>query len=271
MKFRTGIILAGLIFCLFMPCVSLAGVSVPSGLTYEKEAPPGGTYKGAIQLINTGKGPQEVKIYQTDYLFYSDGSNIYGEPGKDARSNADWITFSPRRLTIPPKGTAQVNYTLEVPDDKALVGTYWSMLMVEGISSSSPEAVKKEKGVISMGITQIIRYGLQMITQIGDTGTHKLKFVKTKILKTDDKRILQIDMENIGERLLRPALWAELYDEKGRSVGKFEGGKLRIYPGTSVKFRIDLSRVPKGTYKAMVVADCGGDDLFGATYTLKFE
>lgn len=271
MKFRTGIILAGLIFCLFMPFVSVAGVSVTSGLTYEKEAQQGGTYRGVIQLRNNGDVPQEVKIYQTDYLFFCDGSNIYGEPGKDPRSNADWITFSPRRLTIPPKGTANVDYIVQVPDDKALVGTYWSMLMVEGISSSSPEASRREKDKITVGISQVIRYGVQMRTQIGDTGTRKLKFLKTRLLKEDKGRILQLDIENIGERLLRPALWAELYDEKGRSVGKFEGGKLGVYPSTSVRFRIDLSRAPKGTYKAMVVADCGDDDLFGATYTFKFE
>ena len=271
MKTKTGIILMGLFFCLIMPCVSVAGVSVTSGLTYEKEAQVGETYRGVIQLRNTGEEPQEVKIYQTDYLFFCDGSNIYGEPGKDPRSNADWITFSPRRLTIPPKGTANVDYIVQVPDDKALVGTYWSMLMVEGISSSSPEASRREKDKITVGISQVIRYGVQMRTQIGDTGTRKLKFLKTRLLKEDKGRILQLDIENIGERLLRPALWADLYDEKGKSIGKFEGAKLRVYPTTSVRFRIDLSQVPKGKYKALVVADCGGDDLFGATYTLKFE
>jgi hypothetical protein len=271
MKYRTGIILAGLIFYLFMPCVSVAGVSVTSGLTYEKETQPGEKYKGAIQLRNNGDVPQEVKIYQTDYLFYADGSNIYGEPGKAPRSNADWITFSPRRLTIPPKGTSKIDYTVQAPDDKPLVGTYWSMLMVEGISSSSPEASGRKKDKATIGISQVIRYGVQMRTQIGDTGTRKLKFLKTRILKEDKERILQLDIENIGERLLRPVLWVELYDEKGQSVGKLEGGKLGVYPATSVRFRIDLSQVPKGTYKAMVVADCGDDNLFGATYTFKLE
>lgn len=271
MRSKTGIILLGLFFWLIMPWASVAGVSVTSGLTYEKGAQVGESYQGTIQLKNTGEGPQEIKIYQTDYLFFYDGRNIYGEPGKDPRSNADWITFSPHRLTIPPKGTAQVGYTVQVPDDQTRRGTYWSMLMVEGISPASPEAAKQKKDKITVGISQIIRYGLQMITQIGDTGARKLKFVKTKVLKTGDKRILQIDIENIGERLLRPSLWVDLYDLKGRSFGKFEGGKLGIYPNTSVRFRIDLSRVPTGTYKVLVVADCGGDDLFGATYTLKFK
>jgi hypothetical protein len=271
MEFRTGLTLASLFIYLLLPCVSMAGVSVTSGLTYEKETQPGGTYRGTIQLRNNGDMPQEVKIYQTDYLFFSDGRNIYGEPGKDPRSNADWITFSPHRFTIPPKGTSQVNYTLEVPDDKSLTGTYWSMLMVEGISSSSPEASRPKKDTIKVGISQVTRYGAQIRTQIGDTGARELKFVKTRLLKEDKKRILQLDIENIGERLLRPDLWVDLYDEKGKSIGKFKGGKLGVYPATSVRFKIDLSQVPKGTYKAMIVADCGDDDLFGATYTLKFQ
>ena len=271
MRSKTGRVFLVLLFCLIMPSVSVAGVSVPGGLTYEKEAHPGRTYKGAIQLINTGEGFQEVKIYQTDYLFYSDGRSIYGEPGKDPRSNADWINFNPHRLIIPPKGTAQVNYTVNVPNNETLTGTYWSMLMVQDVSKASPEITKNEKAIVTVGITQTMRYGIQIITNVGDTGARKLKFVKTKVLKTDDKRILQIDMENIGERWIRPSLWAELYNEKGLSVGKFEGGKSRIFPGTSVRFKVDLSQVPEGKYKALVVADCGGDDLFGATYTLKFE
>jgi len=271
MKFRLQIILAGLIFYLLTPQISVAGVSVTSGLTYEKEIQAGETYRGVIQLRNTGEAPQEVKIYQTDYLFFCDGRNIYGEPGKDPRSNADWITFSPHRLTIPPKSTAQVNYNVKVPDDETLVGTYWSMMMIEGLSLNSPEAGRQEKDKVTVGINQVIRYGAQMRTQISNTGTRKLKFIKTKLLKDDKGRILQLDIENIGESLLRPSLWIDLYDQKGRSIGKFKGGKLGIYPTTSVRFRIDLSQVPKGTYKALVVADCGGDDLFGATYTLNFK
>ena len=271
MKPRTEIVLACLLFCLIMPSVSLAGVSVTSGLTYEKEAQVGETYQGIIQLKNAGEESQEVKIYQTDYLFFCDGRNIYGEPGKDARSNADWITFRPNRLTIPPKGTSHVSYTVKVPYNDTLVGTYWSMLMIEGISSSSPESVRPEKDKVKLGLSQVIRYGAQIITQIGDTGARKLKFIKTRLLKEDEARVLQLDIENTGERLLRPSLWAELYDQKGRSVGKFEGGKARIYPTTSVRFRIDLSRAPKGKYKTLIVTDCGGDTLFGATYTLEFQ
>lgn len=271
MRSKTDTVFLILIFCLIMPCVSAAGVSIPSGLTYTKEIQPGSMYDGTIQLMNTGNESQEVRIYQTDYLFYSDGKSIYGEPGEDPRSNADWITFSPHRLIIPPKSTAQVNYTVSVPDNENLAGTYWSMLMAEEVAQAAPEIKKDENALVSVGIRQTMRYGIQLITNIADTGTRKLKFAMTKVLKADNKRILQVDMENIGERWLRPSLWAELYNEKGISIGKFEGNKLRIYPGTSARFKIDLSSVPGGTYQVLVVADCDDDDLFGASYTLQFK
>lgn len=271
MKTRTIIFCAALLFSVLVPYVAEAGVSIVGGLTHKKEAQIGKTYKGTISIRNTGDEPQEVRVYQTDYLFFFNGSDIYGQPGKDPRSNANWLIFNPHRMIIPPNGTATVNYTVKVPNDPNLVGTYWSMIMVEGIPKSSPLSSQPEKGKTKIGIMQVMRYGIQMVTHIGDTGERKLKFLNTKLLRETERKVLQVDMENIGQRWLITSLWVELYDENGAHLGKFEGGKRRIYPGTSVRLKVDLSSVPKGNYKAMVVADCGGDYIFGANYTLKFE
>jgi len=202
-----------LVFILFlMSAQTEAEVGISSGLSQEREAQIGETYRDTIIIRNNGNRPQEVKIYQTDYLFFSDGTNIYGEPGKDLRSNANWITFSPHRLIIPPKETATINYTINVPDDKSLMGTYWSMMMVEGIGEEHPEAsTHPEEGKVLLGITQVVRYGIQIITHIEDTGSRELKFTETKLLaKEDEGRIFQIDLENTGERWLVPLLWVEL-------------------------------------------------------------
>jgi hypothetical protein len=168
-----------------------------------------------------------------------------------------------------------VNYTITVPketDTNKLVGSYWSMLMVEGIQKGSAESSLPPKDAkAQMGIMQTIRYGIQLVTTILQTGTKKIQFNSTKIIKKeDDKRILQIDIENIGEIAMRPDVYVELFNEQGASLGKFPGVKFRIYPGTSVRQSIDVSSVAQGTYKALVVVDAGGDDVFGSQYTLKF-
>ena len=188
------------------------------------------------------------------------------------RSNAKWLSFSPNRMIIPSESTMTVNYTMKVPaGDPNLAGTYWSMLMVEEIPETSPESSQAEEITPQVGITQIIRYGIQMVTHIEDTGERKLEFLETKLLRKEDKRILKVDIGNTGQRWLRSSLWVELYDDTGRYIGRFENDRRRIFPGASVRFKIDLSNVPKGSYQSLVVADCGGDDIFGTNLTLKFD
>ena len=268
MKSRTLMLFLSLLIFVLVPCVAESRISIMGGLTHETQVKAGEAYKGVIFIQNTGDEPQEVRVYQKDYLFFFDGRNIYGDPGKDPRSNAKWITFSPQRLTIPPQQRSQVNYSVKVPDERQLLGTYWSMIMVEEMGKGLSDEVKQEKDKVTMGIRVVVNYGIQMVTHIGDTGTHQLKFLNTQLIKRDGERSLQVDLENTGERWLRPLLLVDLHDEKGVYVGRFEGERFRIYPGTSVRYKVDLKALPKGTYKALVVADCGEDYVFGANYTL---
>ena len=144
--------------------------------------------------------------------------------------------------------------------------------MVEGIAKGSAEsAANKDPKKSQMGIRQTIRYGIQIATHIAGTGQKKINFMDTKLLPNENgKRMLQIDIENAGELYIRPDVYVELFDEKGVSKGKFPGVRYRLYPGTSVRQLIDISAVSAGTYKAIVVVDAGGEDVYGAEYTLKF-
>ncbi len=271
MKLKAYCIFALITGVTLLPFGAAFGITIVGGLTHERSANPGETYQGAIFVKNKDNEPREVKFYQTDYLFFADGTNVFGEPGKTARSNAKWISFKPKRLVILPKESVPVNYTIQVPKDETLTGTYWSMLMVEEIPKGSSESSQAAEDQMQVGICQVLRYGVQMVSHIGNTGTRKLKFFNTKLLKESGKRILRVDIENTGTRWLRPLLWVELYSEKGGYIGRFEGERLRICPGTSVRHRIDLSKVSEQTYKALVVADAGEDAIFGAKYTLKLE
>lgn len=272
LKMFSKFFLVFLSLSLLLPFITEATVAIIGEFVHERSVENAEAYQGIIFVRNFGEEPKEIKVYQTDYLFFFNGTNIYGEPGKDPRSNAKWISFSPSRLTIPAKTTSAVSYTVKVPtsEDKTLPGTYWSMLMVEPISQDSPEVANPEKGKIKAGIRQNARYGIQMVTNLGNTGSRELKFLNTELLREKEKRILRIDIENVGERFLQPRLWVEIYKEE-TYIGRFEAGIRRTYPGTSVRFKIDLSGMPKGEYQALIVADCGGDDVFGMTHTLKLK
>lgn len=254
---------------------AVAQISVVGELSNDKEAYPGERYEGAVNVRNDSNEPQEVKIYQTDYMFFRDGTNTYGEPGTMPRSNAKWITFSPSFVTVPPLSTVAVSYYVDVPQDtpaRKLVGSYWSMLMVEGIAKGSAEsAAQKDPKKTQMGIRQTIRYGIQIATHIAQTGSKKISFVDAKLIPDEKgKRYLQVDLENTGELWIRPDVYVELFNDQGVSKGKFTGARYRMYPGTSVRQMIDLTSAAPGSYKALVVVEAGGEDVYGAEYTLKF-
>ena len=261
-----------ILFLFLCTDASHAGLLVLGELTREMVVQPGQKLEGTIVLKNTGSKPLEVNIKKNDYLFFADGRSIYGEPGSTPRSNAKWLSVTPTRLIIPPQNTMSVYYSVQVPKDNTLKGTYWSMLMVEPTSAGLPQIVGDEKNKVALGIRTGIRYGIQIVTHIGDTGQKNLRIIDRKLIKDKDgASVLQLDMENTGERWLRPWVRAELYDQSGHLVKKLECGRVRIYPGTSVRSRIAFQGIPRGKYKVLVIIDDGDGYVWGAQYTLQLS
>lgn len=248
-----------------------AGIGVDQ-LSQEKTVLPGETYRGSVTLLNRDEEVQAVKIYLTDYLFFSDGSSIYCDAGSVERSNAEWITVSPRFLEVPPGGTSSVQYAVSVPNDESLTGSFWSLIMVEELVGAWPSGEHGDRSdETRAGVKQVLRYGIQMITHVGDTGVCTLRITDKMLTVTEDgRRVLLADIENTGERAQRPHVWVELYAESGSRIGPFKSDKRRLYPGTSARYMVDLSDAPTGSYQALVVVDNGDEHVFGAQYGLEF-
>lgn len=245
-------------------------LNIVGDMTHQFTLEPGARIKGEIQIENQGDESGEVKIYLADYFFSSDGRNLFQKPGTVERSNAPWFSVSPSQSVIQPKGTLNVNYTIAVPADPKLKGTYWSVIIVEPVPKAlvTPPTSKDD---VNMQVITIIRHAVQMITNIGKGGDAKIAFKDRVLVKEDGKRILKLDLENTGEKLLSPHVWAELFDAKGQPTGQIDGSQRRIYPGCSVQFQMDMTRIPAGSYKAVVVADNGDENVFGANYTLDLK
>ena len=247
-----------------------AGVAVVGNLARTSNVKPGGAFDGVILIANHGSEPADVRVSQSDYSFEASGANNYAEPGTIPRSNARWITINPSLLKLAPGETQSVRYKGVVPADPTLRGTFWSMVMVE--PDSAPAVTPdNQPGKIAVGLQTRIRFAVQLVTELGQGGTRSLKVLEKAIVKSDGKRTLQLDIGNDGERVLIPAISAELFDEKGMSVGRFDAGRARIYPDCSVRAKIDLSTVPPGKYVAMVLLDSGDAQVMGAQYDLEIQ
>jgi len=245
---------------------SFAGVTVVGNLARQIKVQPGQAFDGVVLLKNTDSHPAEARIYQTDYSSRADGTSDYAEPGTSPRSNANWITLSPSRVKLAPGETVPVRFKGTAPKKADLRGSYWSMLMVEPNASA---AASPETGKVSVGLQTLIRFGVQIVTEVGTQGTRSLQILDKSMAKADGKRMLQVDLANNGERLLIPNVALELFDRAGASIGRFDGGRTRIYPASSVRARVDLTDVPPGQYTAMLLLDSGDEQVMAAQYDLE--
>jgi hypothetical protein len=246
-----------------------AQVFIEGSLVHTLEVDPGASYAGTIEVGNAGSDARAVRVYQTDYFFNADGKVDYEDAGAVSRSNGLWISFFPSRFTVPGNGKVAVTYQVEVPVDPEMVGTYWSMLMVEGIPEDSPEAGGDDQSVPSIGISQLVRYGVQIATHVGTSGAKTLKTIGARLAREEGSVFLLLDVQNTGERMAMPDVNAEAFNGDGDKVAVISGSSKRIYPETSVRYRLDLSSLDTGEYRVLVILDAGGDDVFGASYAIR--
>ena len=114
----------------------------------------------------------------------------------------------------------------------------------------------------------VIRFGVQIVTEVGEGGNGTLHVTNKRLESNGPKRWFLLDAENTGNRVMVPAIWVELFNKEGISVGKFEGERSRIYPACSVRYHVDVTEVPPGQYTALVILDNGDDHVMGAQYEM---
>jgi len=265
------ILLVYFLFALLFVMPLHGAIAVLNGLTHEFKVTPGQTYEGVILLKNTGEKPEKARIYQTDYSFNAQGQKFFPPPGSNSRSNSGWISFYPSLIDLPPQATQEVKFKIIVPDDLSLKGTYWSMIMVEQTPTLVQSAIARGGKEPSLSLNQVVRYGIQIVTHIGETGERKIRIVNSRIVHQDGKSKLQLVVENVGERCLVPDLSLQLFNQQGEQIGQFAGGRWRLYPQTSALYQVDLGTLPENKYKALILLDNHDDHVFAAQVNLNLS
>lgn len=246
---------------------AFASVEVIGSLKQVFNSNAGDVTKGQITIQNSEDIDQEVRIYQTDLLYNFQDQTFYDEPGANKRTNANWIQYSPKTVVLKAKESRNVEFEISIPKSDTILGTYWSVIMVEGVSPIDPTSAGE------LNIRTSTRYAVLLVNEIQNRGKGILKFYEPTLVKEEDgkKLYLAVDLLNEGDRYIGPEVTMELFDEDGNKVKTITTPKRGIYPATSTRFKLDLTGLPaKKTYTAMIVAAGQDEDVFGLEYTLYF-
>ena len=255
------------IACIGISARSAAQITVVGNTLEEHVGGAGETYSGSIQIANGGTEPAAVRIYQGDYTFSANGTSSFPDAGSLSRSNARWITPDAGVIVVPAGARNSVGYTVRIPNDSALRGTYWSVILVERVQTPYTNPDPKSR---RLGIGAVMRYGIQVATYIGDSGPRNINLLEPRVLLAKDSAAsMEIDVLNSGERAYRPVLTLEVYDDRGTKRAHEEISRGLLYPGASLKQRFTLGTLPAGSYKVVVFADTGDQAVFARQFRIK--
>jgi hypothetical protein len=258
----------GIGFSQAAPPAPVSAVQLISPLRPVVTIVPGGSYQEALVLENSGDTGASVQISQVDYL-PDLTETLYPEPGSLPRSNAPWITLSRSEVELKAGEQVTVPYQIRVPDDPALAGSYWSMILLEPSDAVNTRSTA-EPGGVRTSVQTRFRYGVSVLTDLGSSGQSGLSFTEPVFVQPEQGNgyLLRVNLQNVGERVLEPEVWLELVDARGTRLGRIEGGEQRVFPGGAAQAQFSLGALPPGDYQALVIADAGGERVFGVRYTL---
>ncbi len=248
--------------------LDMADVSVTSSLRQEFTVHAGDTRSGILTIVNRGAVAASVTITQVDIAFSAVGAVVYEDAGSSASSNSAWIHVA-ARVEVPAGGQAQVPFTIEVPADARLHGSYWSVLQIQP-EAASRVTTEAQAERVTTSVEVIVQYGVTVLTHVGTPAARTLQF-EAPTFRHDPatgEHHLHVVLHNPGTHVVSTKLWLELYDQGGALVTRVDANDQRIYPGVSMSARLDLGTLGQQAYQAVVVADAGGSDVFGVRYSL---
>ncbi|WP_457616462.1 hypothetical protein [Lutibacter sp.] len=232
--------------------ISNSNVVVLNGLTHVHNSEAGKTITGVVKLKNTKDTEQRVIIYFNDLFQECGKATILTADVSHERSLLKWISTNINERVLKPHEEYELVYTIEVPNDSSLDGSYWGVLMIE-----VEKPIKEDDLSYGVKLESKIRYGIQIITDIKERKPSELDFYNVEINDNNGAKMINVDVQNNGIFYVQPTLVLEVFNENGEQAKKEEVKFKKIYPGYCKAFTLDISDLPKGVYSAVLVADYG--------------
>ena len=239
-----------------------AKVLINNGLTHIHSGKQGQVIKGMIQVKNAGAQPEKILIYQNGLVQTCDEKSEFVPVDRQVRGMGKWLETNTVEKLIQPDETFEIFYTISIPRDSSLSGSYWSVVMVEVAEPVTIEATNK------FSIGSKIRYAIQIITDVGEMEFPKLDFEKVAFKPVQAaNKVIQAKLKNIGKFMVVPKLLLEVYGKDGQKIITLESVSQKIYPFTCKDFEIEIKGLTSGKYDAILVADYG-QDLFATNMVI---
>jgi hypothetical protein len=239
----------GIVLCLNIFNVLDASLVLQDNVQKVFDTSFGETVSGSVQLYNPTHRPLNVRISQADFVYNERDERFFIEPGKYARSNANWIRYTGLH-TIPPFETYNFTFSVSVPNQRELVGSYWSILFIE----EDIHLFDTHNDIVFQ-----MRFAVLVINNIRNTGDIDFNF--NDIVFTNDS--VSLILHNTGSLWFETTIKIDIFNDNAQLIGRYSFEGNSILPGLGRVFNFPIQTMISGNYHAVIVAEVGDNQIFG--------
>jgi len=252
-------------FCIFLSNLVFSNISVINGLTHTYTGTSGQVISGEVILVNGSSQEERVTFELSDAIFYCDAPRIFTNEETHPRSSNDWFKAELMDVVLNPKEKYVYRFTITIPNDQQIRGSFWTILMV-----NAEKPIKEEALTESIGLNTKMRYAVGLLTHVNELDAVNLEFNDIQIVKKTEKTNsnLDIKLQNHSSFIEETLLSLEVYDKNGVKVFEEKSTRKKIFPGACTDFNIDISSIPEGDYECILIAE-SREEYVGANISLQ--
>ena len=251
---------------LFYITVVSANVIVVNGLTHTFSGVSGQTFNGEVILVNPTDIDQRVLFSLNEALYKCETGRVFVAKASHINSSTNWFDGAVLDKVLAPKEKYVYKYSITVPNDAMLKGSYWTTLMID---VDKPVREEVAKGI---GLSTKMRYAIRLLTDVNIKENVELDFsnIELKFNTQKNKRELAVNLVNKTVFIENVKLVLEVYDASGNKVLETATQRLAVFPKVCRDFKVDVSGLQDGNYQCIILAN-SREEFVGANLNLIIE
>ncbi|PIB34031.1 hypothetical protein BFP72_00590 [Reichenbachiella sp. 5M10] len=243
---------------------SQGSVTVLNGLSHMYSGQSGEEIRGHVVLLNTSDQTERVRFELNEAIFSCDSSRVFTNREAHSQSSSAWFASDVMDKELAPNEQYIYDYSIHIPEDESLQGSYWTVLMV-----SVENSVSAEQLMSGVSIDSKVRYAIGLMTHVNAFDQVQLDFddVELALDTLDYAQALDIRLKNDGQFIEGVSLILEVYDMDGEKVTDIYSDRNMVFPGVCKRYLMDISSLPDGEYYCLLLANAR-DEYAGTSISL---
>lgn len=229
-----------------------SNIVILNGLTHVYTGSTGETITGEVILINSSDQEQRVTFELNEAIFSCTSNRIFIKDKFHQQSSSKWFSANLMDKLLAPREKYVYKFSIKIPNDKSLKGSFWSMLMV-----NVEKPIKEESLNTKIGLDTKIRYAIGLLTNVNAFDNINLDFSNINLKEDSNSPKKELEVKVLNESLFIEGvkLSLEIYDNKGIKIQETETDRNMVFPGFCRDFKFDVSVLPNGEYNCVLIAD----------------